>query len=271
MKQILILGGNRFVGLQLSKALQSNYQVTIFNRKGTGIEGVNIIQGDRNNENDINQIPFSDFDVILDFCLFKPEQFELIKNQIKSTTKYVFISSAAVYYDAFGDYGKEKQDCENLIKSTLNNYLILRPPYIDGPGSHRPRIAFYLNQLLSKQPIPVNGDGNAQFNIIWVDDLVNMLVDLISSNFENLIEKEYDLTGVDIFTIKKLLYLFAPYSIYFPEYETTEKEVPYANETLLLNTNELTKYFNTLASKIPSFIEWYNSEAKKYYGYETTI
>ena len=76
MKQILILGGNRFVGLQLSKALQSNYQVTIFNRKGTGIEGVNIIQGDRNNENDINQIPFSDFDVILDFCLFKPEQFE---------------------------------------------------------------------------------------------------------------------------------------------------------------------------------------------------
>jgi len=184
MKKILIIGGNRFVGLQLSKALQSNYQVTVFNRKGTGAEGVNIIQGDRNNENDIEKIPFSDFDVILDFCLFKPEQFELIKNKILSSTKYVFISSAAVYYEAFGAYGHEKQECENLIKSILDNYFILRPPYIDGPGSHRPRIAFYLNQLLSNQPIPVNGNGKAQFNIIWVDDLVDMLVEFINFDFD---------------------------------------------------------------------------------------
>ena len=271
MKKILILGGNRFVGLQLSKALQSNYQVTVFNRKGTGAEGVNIIQGDRNNENDLEKIPFSDFDVILDFCLFKPEQFELIQNKISSSTKYVFISSAAVYYDVFGDYGKEKQGCENLIKSTLDNYLILRPPYIDGPGSHRPRIAFYLNQLLSNQPISVHGNGKAQFNIIWVDDLVNMLVEFINFDFEYLIENEYDLTGSDIINIEYLIHLFTPYISLNPTYQTVEEEVPYINETLLLNTNELTKYFNTLASKIPSFIEWYNSEAKKYYGYETTI
>ena len=70
MKKILILGGNRFVGLQLSKVLQSNYQITVFNRKGTGGEGVNIIQGDRNNENDIQNIPFSDFEIVWDFCLF---------------------------------------------------------------------------------------------------------------------------------------------------------------------------------------------------------
>jgi nucleoside-diphosphate-sugar epimerase len=271
MKKILIIGGNRFVGLQLSKALQSNYQVTVFNRKGTGAEGVNIIQGDRNNENDIEKIPFSDFDVILDFCLFKPEQFELIKNKILSSTKYVFISSAAVYYEAFGAYGHEKQECENLIKSTLDNYFILRPPYIDGPGSHRPRIAFYLNQLLSNQPIPVNGNGKAQFNIIWVDDLVDMLVEFINFDFEYIIEKEYDLTGLDIINIEHLVSLFTPYTSLNPTYETTIKEVPYTNETLLLNTNELTKYFNTLASKIPSFIEWYNNEAKNYYGYETTI
>ena len=271
MKKLLIIGGNRFVGLQLSKALQSNYQVTVFNRKGTGAKGVNIIQGDRNNESDIEKILFSDFDIILDFCLFKPEQFALIKNKIPSSTKYIFISSAAIYYNEFGDYGKEKQDCEDLIKLTLNNYLILRPPYIDGPGSHRPRIAFYLNQLLSNQPIPVNGNGNAQFNIIWVDDLVNMLVDLINSNFKNLIKKEYDLTGLDIITIESLVDLFIPYVSNIPIYKTTEEEVPYANETLLLNTNELTKYFNTLSSKIPSFIEWYNIKAKNNYGYETTI
>lgn len=271
MKKILILGGNRFVGLQLSKVLQSNYQVTVFNRKGTGIEGVNIIQGDRNNENDVKNLPFSDFDIILDFCLFKPEQFKLIKNKILPSTKYVFISSAAVYYESFGAYGTEKQECETLIKSTLDNYLILRPPYIDGPGSHRPRTAFYLNQLLSNQPISINGDGKAQFNLIWVDDLVNMLVDLIYSDFKHLIEKEYDLTGLDIVTVKSLVDLFTPYVSNVPIYQITEDEVPYINETLLLNTNELTKYFNTLSSKIPSFIKWYNMEAKNNYGYETTI
>ena len=271
MKKILILGGNRFVGKKLAEILQPKYQITIFNRRGIGPVGINIIQGDRNNKYDINKISFLEYDIILDFCLFKPEQFELIKNKISLTTKYIFISSAAVYYKAFGSYGKEKQDCENLIKSTLNNYLILRPPYIDGPESHRPRIAFYLNQLLSNQPIPINGDGKAQFNIIWVDDLVNMLETLIDSDFKELTKKEYDLTGSDIITIDYLINLFDNYTNNSPIFKETKEEVPYVNETLLLKTNELTKYFDVLISKVPSFIKWYNSKAKNYYGYETTI
>ncbi len=47
---ILIIGGNRFMGKQLSIELVTmNNEVDVFNRSGTGTLGVNIIQGDRNN------------------------------------------------------------------------------------------------------------------------------------------------------------------------------------------------------------------------------
>lgn len=267
MKNILILGGNRFVGLQLANSLKNNYQITIFNRKGTGPKNVNIIQGDRNNIHDINKIDFESFDIIFDFCLFKPEQFELIKNKIKNSTKYIFISSGAIYSKGFGLYGEEKKSCETLIINNLNNYLILRPPYIDGPGSHRPRLAFYLNKILLNQPIPYNGDGSALFNIIWIEDLVNLLIDLVNSNFINLTKNEYDLVGEDIFNIKSLVKLFYSDSILIQ----SDEEVPYINENLILTSNELSHYFKPISTKLEYFKNWYNNNSNTFYGYKTII
>ena len=54
--KILIIGGNRFSGKQLSNelVLRGN-EVDVFNRSGTGISNVNIIQGDRNNKSDLDR------------------------------------------------------------------------------------------------------------------------------------------------------------------------------------------------------------------------
>jgi nucleoside-diphosphate-sugar epimerase len=46
--RVLILGGNRFIGAGLATKLATRHKVDVFNRSGTGPEGVNIIQGDRN-------------------------------------------------------------------------------------------------------------------------------------------------------------------------------------------------------------------------------
>ena len=60
MKKILIFGGNRFVGELISQRLKSlEFNVDVFNRSGTRADyGINIIQGDRNNQEDINKIDF---------------------------------------------------------------------------------------------------------------------------------------------------------------------------------------------------------------------
>ena len=69
-------------------------------------------------------------------------------------------------------------------------------------------------------------------------DIVNNAIANIGTDIEceqwEHFKKEYDLTGIDIFTIKSLLSLFTPYVIPSPEFKTTEEEVPYTNETLLL-------------------------------------
>ena len=61
---VLFLGGNRFVGKALAERFLSfGYNVTVFNRQGTGPKGVKVIQGDRNQKGSLSKIPFIDFDI----------------------------------------------------------------------------------------------------------------------------------------------------------------------------------------------------------------
>ena len=55
--KILVIGGNRFVGKSLTNELVlRNNDVDIFNRRGIGFSSVNIIQGDRNDINDLKKL-----------------------------------------------------------------------------------------------------------------------------------------------------------------------------------------------------------------------
>ena len=80
MKNVLIFGGNRFVGRALSiKLLSKGYNVDVFNRSGTSAHfTISTIQGDRNNKDDIKQINFKKYDCVIDMCLFFLSQFDLI-------------------------------------------------------------------------------------------------------------------------------------------------------------------------------------------------
>ena len=96
--KVLILGGNRFVGKALAKRIIWEYRynyVDVFNRSGTGPWATNIIQGDRNNSKDLMKIDFSEYDCIVDMCLFKPWQFLLLDGLIPSSINYIFVSSGA--------------------------------------------------------------------------------------------------------------------------------------------------------------------------------
>ena len=90
--KILIIGGNRFVGKSLTTELISrNNDVDIFNRRGLGPSNINVIKGDRNNISDLKKIDFKLYDCIVDMCLYKLEQFELIKKLILDYTNFIFV------------------------------------------------------------------------------------------------------------------------------------------------------------------------------------
>ena len=154
MENILILGGNRFVGKALSLRLSKYNNVDVFNRSGTCAdkEIIGVIQGDRNNIEDILKIDFDKYDCIVDMCLFFTSQFKLIKDLIPKNTNYIFVSSGAAdekYIETFGDYGKDKLAVENMLSETNLNYKIIRPSYIVGEGNHRPRLGYFINRILN--------------------------------------------------------------------------------------------------------------------------
>ena len=97
--KILVIGGNRFVGKKLvERLITESHKVTVLNRSGTGPARAIKVKFDRNNKLDIDSFNFQGFDCIVDMCLFKPEQFYLIKDSIPTHTNYIFVSSGAVDY-----------------------------------------------------------------------------------------------------------------------------------------------------------------------------
>ena len=262
---IFVFGGNRFMGKSLvNDLLEKKMNVTIFNRSGTGNKNAHIIKGNRNEVQDLNKIDFNLYDYIIDMCLFKPEQYELIKNHLlssKSLRKYVFISSASVGNSDFGDYAKEKEQVENLLKKTSINYTILRPSYVVGEGSHRPRLGYFINKLKKKQPISIEGNGLSVINLVHVNDVVNEIYDslfvndkktLILSNGQNLsvpniVDKISSYLNIENFTLEN------------------------GNDSPFLNTDftfpKTKENYKELEEMLPNYVKWLKKEGNEKYGY----
>lgn len=264
--KVLVIGGNRFVGNALTEHLLDSFKVTVFNRKGTGPEGAEIIQGDRNNASDIEKINFSNYDLVIDFCLFKLEQFELFKNYIPNDIKYIFISSASVGRPEWGAYGTDKEACEEEVVKYFTNYKIIRPPYIDGENSHRPRTAQIINQIENNVPVTVAGDGNYYINITWVDDVVTFLHTLITkddytpevielSNPRNYLLKDY-IEFIASFLDKEYTLEEGSNLFWAPAYDLDMMYSLYTDD------------FDIIDNKLDKFYDWYNTLGKDKYGYE---
>ena len=221
--KILVIGGNRFVGKKLVNELLGYHQIiTVLNRSGTGPDGAIKVKFDRNNKSDIDSFNFQGFDCIVDMCLFKPEQFYLIKDSIPTNANYIFVSSGAVDYidtNAFGDYAVEKMEVEKALSLSDINYKIVRPSYIVGIGNHRPRLGYYISQLKNNEPITIDGNGNYPINLVFADDVVNCLMKLIVDNRRTY--KTYNICGDESITINELI-KFLKYELRIEDYKTKD-------------------------------------------------
>tara|TARA_R110001583_G_scaffold18703_6_gene74137 strand:+ start:558 stop:1355 length:798 start_codon:yes stop_codon:yes gene_type:complete len=262
--RILIIGGNRFVGKKLTKRLiKESHNVTILNRSGTGPQKAFIVKFDRNNKKDYSNINFNNYDCIVDMCLFKVEQFELIKDLIPTNTNYIFVSSGAVDYidtNSFGDYAIEKMDVERALSQTNLNYKIIKPSYIVGMGNHRPRLGYYISQLKDKKPISIDGDGNYPINLVFADDVVECLVRMVHDISRTY--KTYVVAGNESITINKLIkFLKSQLKIKKHKTNSTEDSL-FPNQSFEFNNTKIkAEYgveFTDLKKGIKKYIKEYN-------------
>jgi len=264
--RIFVFGGNRFVGKALVEKLIPDNKVTLFNRTGTGPEGATIITGDRNDPSTINHINFNSYDLIIDFCLFKEEQFGKFADLVPWDTKYIFISSASVGRKQWGEYGTDKEACELLVADKFKNYKIIRPPYIDGENSHRARTAQIINQIENNKPVTIAGDGNYYINITWVDDVVNFIYDLVE-------KRNFSPEIIELSNPKN--YLMTEYIEFIAEYLSKDYTIEQNSKPFWAPAYDLdmmysayTDDFGLIKSKLDNFINWYNTLGKDKYGYK---
>lgn len=262
--KVLIIGGNRFVGKKLvEKLINNSHDVTVINRSRSGPINAKKFKFDRNIKSDIESFDFSQFDCIVDMCLFKPEQFDLIKDSIPNKTNYIFVSSGAVDYintNSFGDYAVEKLEVEKALSQTDLNYKVIRPSYIVGMGNHRPRLGYYISQLKDNEPIAIDGDGNYPINLVFADDVVDCLVNMIydvDRTYET-----YTIAGDESITINELI-IFLKSKLTIGKHKTKDvTESLFPNQSFEFNNTKIkSKYgieFTDLKQGIKKYIKEYN-------------
>jgi nucleoside-diphosphate-sugar epimerase len=252
--------------------VMNDYDVTVLNRSGVGPEKCSVIKHDRNQPFELPQ----EYDFILDFCLFKKEQAELLVKSLKKDQRYIFISSGAVYKDshcltyteespiggrtAFGAYGVEKSECEAVIKSSKLNYVILRPPYILGThDTVRPRLSYYVNQLIQGKEVDVAGQGDKILSFVWADDMIGFISDIVL--FDLIHREAVNIAGDDWYSSRSLIQELASYLNFEPRIRENGKDAPFINEHLMLVTsNTLWKAFSPIKGHLPNFMKWYNEQ-----------
>ena len=224
MKKILIMGGNQFVGKEITKKfLDKDYTVYALNR-GTrkNIEGVIFLKADRDNLIEMeNVLKNLEVDIIADVSAYTEEQVSILHKVMKNKFKqYILISSASVYNSIgctpvneesqtgenliWGDYAKNKYLAEKITVENSNlynfKYTIFRPFYIYGIGNNLDRENYFFSRIKYNLPIFIPSKNNIiQFG--YVEDLALAIESSIeNSDFYNQI---FNISGNEYVTMSE--------------------------------------------------------------------
>ena len=199
MKKILIMGGNQFVGKEITKKfLDKDYTVYALNR-GTrkNIEGVIFLKADRDNLIEMeNVLKNLEVDIIVDVSAYTEEQVSILHKVMKNKFKqYILISSASVYNSIectpvneesqtgenliWGDYAKNKYLAEKITVENSNlynfKYTIFRPFYIYGIGNNLDRENYFFSRIKYNLPIYIPNKGNNIVQFGYIEDLASAI------------------------------------------------------------------------------------------------
>jgi len=167
---ILVLGGTGFIGPHMVReALRRGHSVTLFNRgrsNNTLFPDLETIKGDR--DNGLDGLKGRKWDAVIDNSGYVPRHVQDSARLLAPNVgRYLYISTVSVYADFsitnFEDsplatiadetveevtgetYGALKALCEKRAAAEFDadNFTILRPTYICGPGDHTDRFSYW--------------------------------------------------------------------------------------------------------------------------------
>ncbi len=194
--KVLIIGGNRFVGLRVSHALSRlpGCDLHIVNRTGQVPQCPDAVIYKCDRRNLSHSHLDRDWDVIVDFACYNDEEARESTEYFGKVGRYIFVSTKSVY-DPKGDltesdFNPEKLD---LSQAPLKNYqdgkrraeavfsghsfpvLSVRFPVILGSDDYTRRLEFYVQRIEKGQPIFIAAP-KAKISMIHAADAAEFLL-----------------------------------------------------------------------------------------------
>jgi nucleoside-diphosphate-sugar epimerase len=188
---ILVIGGTRFFGIPMVKALiKKGHDITIATRGNLQLDfydNTSHVTLDRTDETSIkNAIGGQHFDVIIDKIAYSSND---VKNLLEHVTcdKYIQMSTCSVYpkchknitedefdtpsyplrwIDRISDYQETKRQAERAVLEYLDSdsYSFVRYPVVMGENDYTGRLKFYVDHIKEQTPMFIDDiDKNLSF------------------------------------------------------------------------------------------------------------
>ncbi len=233
MRNILVLGGTRYLGIEFINILNEK-KIKLFIASRKKIPNHNFINIDRKNQDDLdNLFKKIQFDVVVDFINYSLPDCEKLLNALKfqiKPPKLILISTTYVYdnplriekdstfnekgfipsmHKVFGlnrpdiSYSNGKKDMESY---SVNNYfsdklVILRFPIILGANDYTERTTFYSSLIINKKSInPSN--IHSKSNYIFSNEAAHSVLNFVNEDLSGIYNvsfnsiSEYDLISI---------------------------------------------------------------------------
>ncbi|KAJ6974121.1 hypothetical protein D5086_023985 [Populus alba] len=222
-KNILIMGGTRFIGVFLSRLLvKEGHQVTLFTRGKAPItqqlpgesdqdyadfsSKILHLKGDRKDFEFVKtSLAAKGFDVVYDINGREAVEVEPILDALPKLEQFIYCSSAGVYLksdllphsekDAVDPKSrhKGKLETESLLESRGVNWTSIRPVYIYGPLNYNPVEEWFFHRLKAGRPIPIPNSGIQMTQLGHVKDLAKAFIQVLGN--EKASQQVFNISG----------------------------------------------------------------------------
>ena len=212
---VLVVGGNRFVGYELAwRMLAGGHRVTLLNRGSLGDpfgERVERLRGDRTSGGFSRLLAGRRFDAVVDFALFRGEEAaEAVRVLTGNVGHYVMVSTGQVYlvreprpsparesdYDGplmaapasakekeEWDYGMGKRAAEDVLARAWESSRFpstrLRLPMVNGERDYHRRLEGYLWRLLDGGPLILPDGGDRPMRHVYGGAVARAIASLL--------------------------------------------------------------------------------------------
>lgn len=204
--KILFIGGTGNISTETSKrCVELGFDLYLLNRglRDVNIAGATSIVGDIDNIDTQNELAMHQWDVVVNWIVFTPEQLKRdIKLFTNKTKQYVFISSASCYQkppaspfitessplsNPFWQYSRDKITCEEILNNEYRDngfpICIVRPSLTFDTVIPVPFGGWteynVVDRMKKGKPIIVHGDGTSLFTITHATDFAKGFVGLL--------------------------------------------------------------------------------------------